>query len=125
MGSSRRAINIAQTAPTGVANSTRPRVEFDSPSVSLTCGMCAVHDANRSPCEMNVAVTAARWRARAAAWRGACGFPSAISALDTEHVNACCPQSTDGLGRRVCVGDQHVGIADIADHGDTVATELG
>ena len=49
-GSSQAPADMAATDPTGVARSTRPRLPSESPRRALTCGMCAVQEAKRSPC---------------------------------------------------------------------------
>ena len=49
---------MAVTDPTGVPSRARPSVPSSRPSADLTSGMCAVHEANRSPCTKKVTTTA-------------------------------------------------------------------
>ena len=78
-----------------------------SPRWAFTSGMCAVHEANSSPCTTNTTVTAIRGQRRTAA--GAATVGAAGQAVsDTVHLDPGGLQRRDrGLGCRG-VGDDHV-----------------
>src|SRR5215472_474245 len=122
LGSTLATTSIAATDPTGAPSSARPSAPLVRPSRSLTCGMCAVQDANSRPWLTNAATVAARCARLVAspvrlAVRAAAG-------LDTPDLKARGAQRVDGVGGCVCVRDDHVSLGSVAHHGQGGLPEL-
>src|SRR5690349_5487302 len=108
LGSTLATTSIATTDPTGAPSRASPSVPSVRPSRSLTCGMCAVHDANSRPWLTNAATVAARcMRLVASPVR-----PAVLAAggLDTPDLKAGGAQRIDDVGGRFRVGDDKVSL---------------
>src|SRR5882757_1144867 len=125
-GNNIAARHIAAIDPTGAPTSARPKAPSFRPSDCLTCGMCAVHDANNRPWTTKTTVIAIRVAAaRGEASCVASGLlPRSLTGLDTMHDRPRRLERRDGLSGSGVVGDDDVHAGCLAHHGHGRMGEL-